>query len=140
LAEGLDVVVGAGLLTAELVAGEAKDSEIVAWRKDLVFVDERGGPQRRREDDTMLLLDLLVKLLQTFILRRETAFRGSVDDEDDLAFVFLEGNSLSLLCSRTLYQLPLSLNLLHPSYPTGEGPSSEVTKKGVDVLSSGLKS
>ena len=46
----------------------------------------------------MLLLNLLVQLLQSLILRRETAFRGCVDDEDDFAFVIFEGYRLTFLC------------------------------------------
>lgn len=61
----------------------------------------------------MLLLDLLVQLLQTFILRRETAFRGGVDDEDDFALVFFEGNGLAFLCSRTTYQYLFYPNSFH---------------------------
>jgi hypothetical protein len=63
LAELLDLVVAAGVLATELVAREADDLELV----------------------TVLALDLLVELLQPGELRCETAFRGGVDDEDDLA-------------------------------------------------------
>jgi hypothetical protein len=52
LAEALDIVVCAGFLATELVAWEAEDNKVVAVR----------------------LLHLLVELLETFILRCETAF------------------------------------------------------------------
>jgi hypothetical protein len=52
LAEGLDVIVGAGFLGAELVAGEAEDSEIIA----------------------VFLLDGFVEFLKAFVLWGETAF------------------------------------------------------------------
>jgi hypothetical protein len=52
LAEGLDVVVGPGLLAAELVAWEAEDREVVG----------------------VFLLYGLVELLEPFVLRGEAAF------------------------------------------------------------------
>jgi hypothetical protein len=58
LAKRLDVVVGTRLLPAELVAWEAEDDEVIA----------------------VCGLDLLVELLESFVLRRETAFGGRVDD------------------------------------------------------------
>lgn len=64
LAEGLDVVVGARVLAAELVAGEAEDGEVLR----------------------VLLLDGLVEGFEALKLRGEAAFGGGVDDEDDLAF------------------------------------------------------
>lgn len=76
LAEGLDVVVGAGVLAAELVAGEADDEEIVG-----VFA-----------------LELLVEVLEALELGREAAFGGGVDDEHDLAFEAGEGVGGALLC------------------------------------------
>src|SRR4051812_1784275 len=66
LAEGADLLVAARVLAAELVAREAEDHEA------LVGV-------------------LLVQLLQTLELGRETALRGGVDDERHLARVGLEG-------------------------------------------------
>ena len=71
-AEGLDGVVVAGVLLHELVAGEAEDDEPV-----------RVGR-----------LDFLVERLQAFELRREAAFRGRVDHEDD--FVFEIGKRVGL--------------------------------------------
>lgn len=65
-AERLDGVVVAGVLLHELVAGEAEDDEVVR----------------------VLRLDFLVELLQPLELRREAAFRGRVDYEDDFV---LEG-------------------------------------------------
>jgi hypothetical protein len=62
LAEGLDLVVGARVLAAELVAGEAEELDVVG----------------------VFLLQLLVDFLQALELRREAAFGGRVDDEDDL--------------------------------------------------------
>jgi len=63
LAEGLDLVIRAGILAAKLVAREAKDGEGIR----VVGLD---GP---------------VKSLEPLELRREAAFRGRVDDENDLA-------------------------------------------------------
>lgn len=76
LAEGLNVVVGAGVLAAELVAGEAENGEIFG----------------------VLLLQLLVELLEAFELGCETALGGGVDDEDNLALQGGEGEGLALLC------------------------------------------
>ena len=75
LAEFLDLVVGAGILGAELVAGEAEDGEVVA----------------------VLGFQFLVEFLQTFELGSETAFRGRVNDENDLAFEVGEGVFVALL-------------------------------------------
>jgi hypothetical protein len=74
-AKVLDVVVGSGLLAAELVAREAKEYNIVV----------------------VLVAELLVELLESFVLRGETALGGGVDDEDDLALVVLEVNLLVAL-------------------------------------------
>lgn len=60
LAEALDLVVSAFLLTSELVAREA-------------------------EDHQALLLVLLVQFLKAFVLRSEAARRGGIHDENDLA-------------------------------------------------------
>lgn len=65
LAEALDLLVGAGLLAAELVAGEAEDDKVVG----------------------VLLLDFFVELLEAGVLRGEAALGSGVDDEDDLARV-----------------------------------------------------
>jgi hypothetical protein len=54
-----------GFLAAELVTGKAEDDELV-W--------VRGG-------------DLLVQRLEALVLGREAAFRGRVDDQDDLSLV-----------------------------------------------------
>jgi hypothetical protein len=75
LAELLDLVVGAGVLAAELVAGEAEDGEVVR----------------------VLLLDGLVQALEALELRREAALGGGVDDEDDLALEGVEGEGGALL-------------------------------------------
>lgn len=77
LAEVLDLIVGAGLLGAELVAGEAEDLKVFG----------------------VLGLDALVDLLETFVLRCETTLGGSVDDEDDLALVVGGRDLLSALCT-----------------------------------------
>lgn len=61
-AEFFDLVVGAGFLSAELVAGEAEDDEA------LVFEFPVGG-------------------FEGFVLRGVAAFGGDVDDEEDFAFV-----------------------------------------------------
>lgn len=65
LAELLDLLVGAGLLAAELVAGEAEDDEVVG----------------------VLLAHRVPQFLQAGVLRGEAAFGGRVDDEHDLALV-----------------------------------------------------
>lgn len=72
LAEVLDVVVGAGLLAAELVAGEAEDLEVRVL----------GG-------------DVLVELLEALVLRGEAALGRRVDDEDDAVLVVGEGDLLA---------------------------------------------
>jgi hypothetical protein len=45
----------------------------------------------------MLLLNRFIQFLQSFVLRRETAFRGCVYDEEDFAFVGVEGDGLAFL-------------------------------------------
>lgn len=75
LAELLDVVVGAGLLATELVAGEAENDKVLG----------------------VLLLELGPELLETSILGSEAALGGCVDNEDDLALVVAEGNLLTAL-------------------------------------------
>lgn len=75
LAELLDVVVGAGLLATELVAGEAENDKVLR----------------------VLLLELGPELLETSILGSEAALGGCVDNEDDLALVVGEGNLLTAL-------------------------------------------
>ena len=76
LAEALDLVVGAGLLGAELVAGEADDLEVVR----------------------VLPLDVLVQLLEPAVLGREAALGRGVDDEHDLARVVGQRLLVALLC------------------------------------------
>lgn len=66
---------------------------------------EDGASVNGERQHTMLFLDLLVQLLQSLILRRETTFRGCVDDEHDLAFVFLERDSLSFLYSQCIVSM-----------------------------------
>lgn len=46
----------------------------------------------------MLGLDGLVEVFEAFELRRESAFRGRVHDEDDFAFEVGEGVGLALFC------------------------------------------
>jgi hypothetical protein len=65
LAKGLDLLVGARVLGAELVTREAEDFELVG----------------------ILFLDGCVELLEGAELGGEAALGGGVDDEDDLAFV-----------------------------------------------------
>lgn len=67
LAEGLDVVVGAGLLTTKLVAGETENDKVVG----------------------VLLPKVLVELLEAGVLWGKTALGGSVDDEHNLALVLV---------------------------------------------------
>lgn len=62
-AEVLDLLVAAGLLAAELVAGEGDDGEVIG----------------------VLLLDLLVDGLEVLVLVGEAALGCGVDDQDDLA-------------------------------------------------------
>ncbi len=61
-AEGLDFLVGAGFLAAEIVGGDADDDEAAV----LVF---------------------FIKGFQRGVLRREAAAAGDVDEKDDFAFV-----------------------------------------------------
>ena len=75
-AEGLDVVVCAGVLAAELVAGEAEDGEGV-WV---------GG------------CDGLVEFFEGGELRGEAALGGGVDNEDDFAFEGGEGEGGAFFC------------------------------------------
>lgn len=69
LAEGLDLVVGAGILRLELVARESENLKVL-W---------------------VLRLELLVDLLEALELRGEAALGSGVDGEDDLAFQGGEG-------------------------------------------------
>lgn len=62
-AKVLNLLIGAGLLAAKLVAGEADDCEVLR----------------------VLLLDLLVDGLEVLVLVGEAALGSGVDDEDDLA-------------------------------------------------------
>lgn len=75
LAEALDLLVGPGLLGAELVAGEAEDDKVVR----------------------VLLLDLGPELLEAGVLRGEAALGGRVDDENHLALVVGQGDLLAAL-------------------------------------------
>ena len=70
LAKLLDVIVGAGLLVAELVAGEAEDDKFVG----------------------VLGIDRLPERLKLLVLRSKAALGGRVDDQDDLALVVAQGN------------------------------------------------
>jgi len=76
LAEALDLLVGAGVLATELVAGEAKNDKVVR----------------------VLLLEALVELLEALELGGEAALGGGVDDQNDLALVLLKGLDLAALC------------------------------------------
>ncbi len=69
-AEGLDLLVGAGLLGAEVVGGEAADDE--------AGVFEAG-----------------VELFEGVVLRGEAALGGDVDDEEDFAAVVGEGGAFA---------------------------------------------
>ena len=77
MAEGLDLIVGAGVLVAELVAWETDDGEVLG-----VFA-----------------LQVLVELLEALKLRGKATFGGGVDDQDDLAGERGEGEGSTLLCS-----------------------------------------
>lgn len=76
LAEGLDIIVGAGILATKLVARESEDGEIIA----------------------VALLQGLVELFEALELRGEAALGGGVNDEDDLALERGEREFLALLC------------------------------------------
>ena len=83
MAEGLDVVVGAGFLGAELVAGKAEDGEVIA----------------------VFFLDGFVEFFEAFVLWGEAAFGGGVYDEDDFSFVAVEGDGVAFFCwTRSLGQ------------------------------------
>lgn len=75
LAEGLDVIVGAGVLAAELVAGKSEDGELFG----------------------VALLQGLVELFEAFKLRGEATLGRGVHDENDLALEGGERESLALL-------------------------------------------
>lgn len=77
---------------------------------------------------TVLRLDFLIQLLETFILRREAAFRCSVDDENDFAFVAFEGDGLAFFCWWEEAQLVRVLD--HAMYTaTHFNPALRRTKK-----------
>lgn len=76
LAELLNLIVAAGILAAELVAGEADDFEVVG----------------------VLRLQVLVEFLQPGELRGEAAFGGGVDDQDDFVGELREGVFGAALC------------------------------------------
>lgn len=76
MAEGLDLIVGAGILATELVARETEDGEVFR-----VFG-----------------LEGLVELLEALELRGEAALGGGIHDQDDLAFKGAEGEGLATLC------------------------------------------
>lgn len=71
----MDLVVAAGVLVSELIAREPENGEFAG----------------------VFLLDGLVQFLKTCELGREAAFGGSIDDEDDFAFVLVQGVGVSLL-------------------------------------------
>ena len=75
MAEGLDVIIGAGFLAAELIAGETENREVFG----------------------VFLFYGFVELLKPFVLWREAAFGGGIDDEDDFVFVAFEGDWLPFL-------------------------------------------
>lgn len=56
-----------------------------------------AGETQNGEVVRVLLLQILVQLLETGVLRGETALGGSVDDEDDLALVLFQRSGLALL-------------------------------------------
>lgn len=109
LAELLDGVVGAGVLGAELVAGEAEEFDLVGVG-GLEFCSEKevlkersvsGGHERKYRHT-------LVELLETFELRGETALAGGVDDEDDLALQLGQIIDVALLCALRSVSRPWS--------------------------------
>lgn len=77
MAKALNVVITTWLLAAKLIAWESQELNVVA----------------------VLRLELLVQHLETFVLGREAALAGRVDDEDDLVGVVCEGDGLTFLCS-----------------------------------------
>lgn len=114
LAEGLDIIVGTGLLGAELVAWEPKDLEVVA----------------------VLGFEVFVELLETFILWGETALGGGVDDEGHFALKVGEGNWLAFLCGTALACILMLFPLSSQHLGLWYGGVIWVE----DVLSRGLKS
>lgn len=46
----------------------------------------------------MGFFDGFIEFFEAFVLRGEAAFRGSVYDEDDFAFVFFQRDWLAFLC------------------------------------------
>ncbi len=90
LAKRLDLVVIAGLLMSKLVAGEGKRFETA-------------------------LLVFCVEFLQALVLRREAAFAGRVDNQQDFAFV---GGKFLLFtvvqCCGKIDMTPISLSSLIP--------------------------
>lgn len=73
LAEGLDLIVGAGILVAKLVAGEAQDGEVIR----------------------VLVFDGFVERLEALELGREAAFGSGVHDQGDFALEVGEGVGLA---------------------------------------------
>ena len=73
----MNLIVGTGILAAELVARESEDSKVFG----------------------VLGLQLLVEFLETFELGSKAALGGSVDDEDGLALERGEGKRRAFLYS-----------------------------------------
>jgi hypothetical protein len=67
-------------------------SEPGGGRQSLVRLEGKA-----RKIRTVFLSNGLVELLEPFVLWRETAFRGRVDDKHDFPFVVFEGNGLAFL-------------------------------------------
>lgn len=122
LAEALDVVVGAGLLGAELVAREAQDDKVVAVL----------GPH------------VLVQLLQARVLRREAALGRRVDHQHHLALVVGEGDLGAALCGGgvtvNVWGLTDYLRREVLSRCIEEGGVGNGEAWGLCILSSGFKS
>ena len=98
-AEVLDLVVAAGVLAAELVAGEAEELDVVG-----VLALQLCAASEVLESNGSLLFSSLfgrkrtfVELLKTLELRGEAAFAGGVDDQHDLALQILQRVWLALL-------------------------------------------
>ena len=87
-AKTLNLVIGARILAAELVAGETEDLKVVG----------------------VVLLNLFIQLLEPRELRREAAFAGRVDDEHDFVLVLVEGHGLAFFC-RELIDVRPSCNI-----------------------------
>lgn len=126
----MDGVVGAGVLGAELVAGEAEEFDVVGVG-GLQFCEKREvseGLQKERvrvqkEEKRQEMSHTLVQLLKAFELRGEATLAGSVDNENDLALELGQIINIALLCAL------LSVSLSHTTMATF---ASNVLSRGLN--------